>query len=555
MTPSNGGNEAPTLRDYGRVLRRRAGVIAVVVGLAVFAALLYDLTSKPLYEASSEILLSRDSPAARLTDTSDVDTKGDPERFIQTQRQIARTDRLASRVLAAADLPHRKPGALVAAMKVVVPQNSDVLKFEVRDPNASVARRLARTYAAEFATYQRRLDEAALDRALATVETRIATLEKELETEDGEVPASVAGAEARGERRLYKALLGKRLELQTLAPLESGKSLVLSASDQPDKVRPRPKRDLAIALAFGLLLGVILAFILEAVDRRVDSVRGIATALGLPLLGQVRLQRHVRQPLPLRILPISDPPPADGLEVLQGNFDVALEAVGLSVPGTALLATSATRGDGQSSVTAGLSVALARSGKRVVLVDLEPNSSLDRLLGLNKPPGAIDVATGAISLDEALITFNAEGGGVRLLPLGTTPDLLGWFLSAPEANELVAVLRAHADLVLLNAPPLLATAGVRRIAAGVDAVFMVVNADGARERTLRRLRSELALLAPDKLGFVATGRAVEPLETPDPGRVVPIAGSSFLSATDGSEVEAADESTHGKSRGRQRVKP
>jgi Mrp family chromosome partitioning ATPase len=241
-------------------------------------------------------------------------------------------------------------------------------------------------------------------------------------------------------------------------------------------------------------------------------------------------------------------PPAEGFEVLRGNFEAALEAVGLSAPGTVVLATCATRGKGQASVVAGLSRALARSGKRVILVDLEASSSLHRRFGVPEGPGAIDVETGETSLDDALITFDGEGAGVSLLPLGATAGLLERLLSAPEGDELLAELRASADVVLLNAPSLLATANVRHAAAIVDAVLVVVNMDGARERTLRRVRSDLELLAPEKLGFVATGPEIELLPTADAGRVVPIAGSSFAPASGGSGVERMDDPRHGKSR-------
>jgi capsular polysaccharide biosynthesis protein/Mrp family chromosome partitioning ATPase len=547
-------SDAPTLTDYARVLRRRVWAIAAVVGLTLLLALAYDLTSTPLYRASSEVLLSRDSPAAKLTGAADEDTRGDPERFVQTQFQIARTHKLAKRVLIDAGVPDRKTRDLLAATKVVAPGASDVLEFEVRDPSAPLATRLARSYAAQFATYQRRLDKASLDRALSDVEARIAGLREELSLDAGETPPSVADPEVADETSLYKALVEKKLQLQTLAPLEAGRTVVLSASDEPAKIRPRPKRDLSVALALGLLLGVVLAFALEALDRRLDSVRAVAGVLGIPLLGQIRLQRHMRRRLPVRVMPSQDASPAEGFQVLRANFEAALDAVGLSAPGTVVLATSATKKDGQARVMAGLSVALARSGKRVILVDLEPSSSLHHRFDVPTGPGAFDVATGETSLDDALIPFDGEGAGVRLLPLGATPGLMERLLSAPEGDELIAELRARTDLVLVSAPPLLTRASVRGIAAAVEAVFVVVNADGARERMLRRLRSDLELLAPEKLGFVATGTEIEPLATSDGGRVVPIAGSSFLPAS-GSSVELADDHPrHGTSRGRQRAK-
>jgi capsular polysaccharide biosynthesis protein/Mrp family chromosome partitioning ATPase len=565
---STAAGEAPTLADYGRVLRSRSSVIVAVVALALVVSLARDLTSTPLYRASAEVLLSRDSPADRLTGTSDGDTRGDPERFIQTQLQIARTDELARRVLDARGLSDRKPSELVAAMKVMAPQGSDVLRFEVQDSSGPLAVRLARSYAAQFAAYQRRLDEAALRRALATVDAKLTALADELPTA-AEVPPAV-GAEGRGNTPLYEALMDKKLQLQSLAPLQAGKTLVLSSSGEPARVRPRPKRDLAVALGLGLLVGVLLAFVLEAVDRRVDSVRGIADILGIPMLGQVRLHGDILRPLRARLLRRPDASPVHGVEALVPSVEAALGEVDRPAPGAVLLArsgtrgdpqpgpavvvlaTSASRGDGQPSVMAALSVALARSGKRVILVDLDPTSSLDIRFGVWMRPGVVDVAAGSTELDDALIRCDADSPRLSFLPLGTSTGRLGSILNAPIRGVLIAALRARADIVLLNAPPLASADAVRRAAAGVDAVLVVVSVDTARERVLSRLGSELALLAPLKLGFVATGRAVEPLPIEDVARVVPLAGSSGPSASGAPAVAVGDDTTAGNGHGMRR---
>jgi polysaccharide biosynthesis transport protein len=561
-------SEAPTLSDYGRVLRSRSSLIAVVVALVLMAALVRDLTTTPLYRASAQVLLSRESAADRLTGTSDGDTRGDPERFIQTQLQVARTDELARRVLAAAKLPDRKPADLVAAMKVTAPQGADVLEFEVHDGSGPLALRLAHAYAAQFVAYQRRLDKAALGRALATVDAKLRALAEELPSKSGVPPA--VGAGGGGNTPLYEALADKKLQLESLAPLQAGKTVVLSSSGDATKIRPRPKLDLAVALGLGLLVGVLLAFVLEAVDRRVDSARGIADVLGIPLLAQVRLRGDALRSLRARVLRRLHTPPVDGAEALRASVELALadvahpapSAVVLapagarggrhSKPAAVVLATSATRADGQASVMAALSVALARSGARVILVELDAASSLDVRFGVGA--GTLDAAPDPTDLDEALVPCDAEAAQLRFLPLATSVRRFGSLLSAPTGRGLIADLRARADIVLLNAPPLASVDGVRRIAADVDAVLAVVSVDTAREGALRRLAGDLALLAAPKLGCVVTGRGLEPLRGEDAGPVVPLAGGASPAMTDGAALAVADDARAANGRGMRPVK-
>ena len=552
MTPPNTGSEAPKLSDYARVLRSRSWVIGAVVALVLMVALARDLTTTPLYRASAEVLLSRDSPADRLTGTSDGDTRGDPERFIQTQLQVARTDELAARVLAAAKLRDRKPSDLVAALRVTAPSGADVLEFEVQDRSGPLAVRVARSYAAQFVAYQRRLDRAALRRALDAVDAKLATLADKPPTESDVPPAVGVGGE--GNTPLYEALMEKKLQLQSLAPVQAGKTVVLSSSGEPTKTRPRPKRDLAVALGLGLLVGVLLAFALEAIDRRVDAPRAIADVLGIPLLGQVRLHGDTLRSLRALVMRRPETAAVDGAEALRTSVEVALAEVARPAPGAVVLApsrvrgdresrpapvvlaTSATRADGQSSVTAALGVALARSGARVIIVELDAARSLDARFAGPTGLGVIEVAAGATDLDEALVPCDAESPRLKFLPLGTTPGWLGSSPVAPTGGNLLAALRERADLVLLNAPPLASGDGVRRIAADVDAVLAVVSVDTARERVLDRFAAKLARIAPPKLGCVVTGRALEPFPIHDAIRLVPPPGSPSAAKSNGSAM-------------------
>jgi len=552
MTAPNSASETPTLSDYARVLRSRSSVIGAVVALVLIAALVRDLTTAPLYRASAEVLLSRDSPADRLTGTSDGDTRGDPERFIQTQLQVARTHGLAARVLAAAGLRDRNPSDLVAALNVTAPSGADVLEFEVQDRSGPLALRLARSYAAQFVEYQRRLDRAGLRRALAAVDAKLAALAPELPTES-DVPPAV-GVGGGGNTPLYEALMDKKLQLESLAPVQAGKTVVLSSSGEPTKTRPRPKRDLAVAIGLGLLVGVVLAFALEAIDRRVDAPRAIADILGIPLLAQVRIHGDALRSLRARVMRRPDTPAIDGAEALRTGVEVALAEVARPAPGAVVLApsrvggdresrpapvvlaTSATRADGQSSVTAALGAALARSGARVILVELDAARSLDARFGAPTGLGVVEVAAGATELDNALVRCDAESPRLKFLPLGTTRGWLGSIPGAPTSGNLLPALRERADLVLLNAPPLSSGDGVRRIAADVDAVLAVVSVGTARERVLDRFAAELARIAPPKLGCVVTGRAIEPSPIHDAGRVVPLGGSPYAAKSNGSAV-------------------
>src|SRR5262249_59512127 len=76
-------------------------------------------------------------------------------------------------------------------------------------------------------------------------------------------------------------------QLEVLGKLLAGNTIVLQPADQAGKVRPRPKRQALLAGLLGLVLGLALAFLAEALDRHVRSEHELDDALDLPLLARI----------------------------------------------------------------------------------------------------------------------------------------------------------------------------------------------------------------------------------------------------------------------------
>jgi capsular polysaccharide biosynthesis protein/Mrp family chromosome partitioning ATPase len=493
VTPAQGGGDSPTLRDYLRVLRRRLLVILLVAGLSQWLALVYGFETAPVYEASSTVLVTRTAPAAALTGVSAGSDRGDPERFIQTQAEIGRTETLAELVLRAERVQGRTARDLLAATEVVVGGAADVLEFRVRDRDASLAARLAGEYAAQFVRYQRQLDRAAVQRALDEIRTRLDELRQ------------AGGAGARSESQVYRDLVAKERELQTLGPLDTGKALVLTAPSAASKVSPRLRRDLVVALALGLLVGVLIAFALEALDRRLDSPAEIVRALGMPLLGRVPRDSGRSAARDPREVAGADGSQAHTFQVLRRNVEAALASRVADTRHSAVVFTSAGRRDGKTATVSRLAVALAVAGRRVILVALDPRSGVDRAFGLHPSPGVAGVARDLVAPLDSLVMVPTGGQDLAVLPLGEPGSWFQEFVARDGLPTMLRDLRSHADVVLVDAPPLRTRSDALDIARHADALVLVVSVDGVRERVLRTVGSLLASRGTVTLGFIGSG--------------------------------------------------
>src|SRR5918999_2414935 len=378
------GQDVRTLTDYVRVVQRRKWLILSVAVLFPVAALLYSLERSPLYKASAQVLINRATPVPDAAGTQG--TPNQPERVAKTEATVAAVPAVAKAVLEAADVTDLTPEQFLAESSATAEPEADglVLSVEASDPERAAL--LATHYAREFREYRKKLDTGAINTRLDGIEARIDELDPQLD------------------RAEYAELRAQAQDLETQEALATGNTLVIRepTAESATKVRPRPVRDALLAGGVGLLFGIVLAFFRDAMDTRIRSSDEVAERLGAPLLARIP-EPPRRLHGTNRLVMLADPngTDAEAFRMLRTNLDF----VSLERQAGAIMVTSASEREGKSTTFANLGLALARSGKRVVLVDLDLRRPfLDTLFGLEGTAGVTNVALDLVTLDEALAT-------------------------------------------------------------------------------------------------------------------------------------------------------
>jgi succinoglycan biosynthesis transport protein ExoP len=509
-----------TLRDYLEVLKRRKWVVLLLLLLVPVVAVLLSLRQPALYEASAQVLISRQNLATQLEGLTDPTTT-DPGRAAQTQAQLARVPEVARRALKAAELD-RSPSDLLGASSVTLTPETDLLVFRVRDAAPDVAALLANAYARQFTIYRRELESDVLKSARARVQREMEALE----------------ARGDGDSAAYDSLLEKDQQLLTMEALQTGRAVVVRVAAGATQIQPQPRRAASIGLVLGLVLALALAFLYEALDSRARSAQDVAARLRLPLLGRIPPPpRQVRKSKQLVMLSAPYSKDAEAFRMLRSNVEFALDRAGRqrprsssrrpsSRPARVLMVTSAQAGEGKSTTIANLAIAFAYAGRRTILVDLDFNYAfLGSVFGLEGKPGVTDVVSGAMGLDQALIRgpspqenvlsqFGIEAsehvvGGLAdnllwVLPSGSVSNPAD-FGALRELPKTLTTLSERADIVLLDAPPILVVGDAIALTAHVDGIIVVTRANLIRAATLDELRRVLDVAPAVKLGFVLTG--------------------------------------------------
>ena len=502
-----------TLTDYWAIVRRRAWTVVLPIVLAPAAAVLFSSMQTPLYSASASVLINRENIVNLVTGT----TPGfdDPERIMQTQANLARSPELIDRVLQTSGIPQITVGALLAESSVSARPNADVLDFDVKDTSSSAAKRLATAYANAYTKFRIEKDTAALNQALERVRLRMSELRAK-------------GVDAASPQ--FTPLVTLQSQIETATTLQTSNTSVLQQADSATKVRPRTKRNGILGIFLGGVLGLALAFLAEALDKRVRSQREVDAVLALPLLGRIPKPNRGLQKAD-QIVMLTEPRSiaAEPVRKLRTN----LEFLNLDRNLRTILFTSSIQREGKSTTVANLAVALARAGRRVALVDLDLRRPyLNRFFRLPPSPGITDVALGRYELSAALsqvpipATEVQEGrGGLRgvpvrsspangnrrldafltLLPAGRMPPDAGEFVGTPRVAQIIQTLSEQFDYVLIDAPPLLAVGDAMTLSATVDAMIVLVRLNAAHRGMLHELARLLDACPAEKLGYVLAG--------------------------------------------------
>jgi Mrp family chromosome partitioning ATPase/capsular polysaccharide biosynthesis protein len=484
------GRTPVSLADYLNLLRRRKWVFFATVALVPTVALVVSMRSAAAYEASVKVLLNQQSLGLSTG-------YADPARTAQTQADLARVREVADQTIEDAHVPGLTPARLLTKSSVQPSPGSDFLTFAVTDSAPDVAERLVSVYAKAFVTFRYERDRKVIDDARAAAEKQ----RKELEAQ------GYGGSEA------HKNIVDQIAELDAmLVP----KLAVLHGAYGPVQVAPRVKRNTGIALILGIILGLLLAFLWDVLDTRIRSAETIRNELKrLPLLGRLPTPpRALRKNDRLVMLAAPMSLDAEPVRVLRANFEFAASAAGART----IMVTSGVGGEGKSTTAANLAVALARSGRRVTLVDLDLRKpDIHSFFGLDGGPGLIDVTLFDAHLEDALVPIplgevNGDGtvpylaqGSLDVLPLGTPlsdPDRLQTEI---VGARIVDGLRNRADYVIIDAGPILPAGDTVALSAHVDAIVLVVRLNGLPRNALGDLGRVLETSPAAKLGFVVTG--------------------------------------------------
>jgi succinoglycan biosynthesis transport protein ExoP len=287
----------------------------------------------------------------------------------------------------------------------------------------------------------------------------------------------------------------------TVGTLENGVSdkvtvqVVDLAVAPTSPLRPRPTLDLVLGLVLGLLGGFLVAGIFEALDRTVKTTAQADALIEAPLLGVVPKRRG-----PDLVLGVdADGPEGEPYRSLRTN----VRFLDPDRPLRSILVTSPIPGEGKTATAANLAVALALSGERVVVLDADlRRARLARVFGVESSAGLTSLVLGTATLDDVVQEW---GRNLQIVASGPLPPNPSEILGSQLVNGVLAQLAGLADVVIIDAPPVLPVADAVALGAQVDGVIMVLRHGVTPRVAAAEARRRLESVGARCVGYVLNG--------------------------------------------------
>jgi len=243
-----------------------------------------------------------------------------------------------------------------------------------------------------------------------------------------------------------------------------------------------------IANLFALVLGVSTFFAIIYV-RSTNLSIAVASIVGGFVAGSVWFVlarrgtqpnlRSVLEPFALLgAIPADESGPAPALSDgdTTDRYTGLLREVEGRTTGRVILVSSPTPGQGSSTVSLNLAIAAARAGRRVMLIDADSSpNGISRFISSGRSPGLSDIASGQTMLAEATRMWTLDDGTrFPVLPSGTdsihVDDLSGLFVA-----DALDVVSEHADLILIDVPPIVWSDATPELGAHADGTILVLS--------------------------------------------------------------------------------
>jgi capsular exopolysaccharide synthesis family protein len=336
---------------------------------------------------------------------------------------------------------------------------------------------------------------AGADLAKAKESTMAAELKKKeqesFELSQLRIQYDVLTRQADQSKLLYNIVLQRMKETDLTSKDKKQNMRVVDSAVVPlNPVKPRVVLTLFLGVIGGLGVAIGLAFFVNYLDDSIKNQDDIETYLRLPFLGyipNIKTNSVLERDMQAHLHPQSNA--AEGFRTLRAAIALAPKADRYRV----LAVTSTIPAEGKSLVASNLSIVVAQTGLKTLLVDADlRRPSVHKVFRLQSPVGLSSYLSEKVnSVDECIHT--TEVPHLDVVCCGAVPSSPSELAGSKRMSQFLQEVRNRYDRVVLDCPPVSAVSDPLIIASLSDGVVFVtkfnkIRRDHAR-KTVQRIQN------------------------------------------------------------------
>lgn len=508
------------MTDYLAILRRRWPYVAAAMLATVTFALSYAVAREDRFESTSVVLISGSAAQDALLQAS-----LNPSlltRQLENEISFARSDSVTAAVA--------EEFGRIPDVEITAASTSDLLEFTASGDDPEQVARAANVWAVTYVAEKGDVASASIVGAVADFEQELAVLRvrreelraplAELRTQltrasdTGRPVIEAQIAELEGDLEPDLNLIDSRidaisrgivdLELSGQLAAQGGTQIVQFAAVPTDPVNSPLSRNLVLAIVVGSILGLAAALLAENLDRSIKSPDDVVALTDYPVLGSIPMaSRHeLEREVALSVHLEPDSKIADAYHKVRSTLQFSI----IDGDIRSIMVTSANQAEGKTTTSVNLALALTSIGKRVTLADVDfRRPRVHRVFGCDSQPGLSNHSLDGVPLGKLAWHATHRGNSLVVLPTGTLPPNPSEFVGSPRFASLIAELVAEAEIVIVDAAPLLPVSDSITLARIVDATIITVLAGTTRRDELARSIASVEQVGGRILGVVLIG--------------------------------------------------
>jgi polysaccharide biosynthesis transport protein len=308
----------------------------------------------------------------------------------------------------------------------------------------------------------------------------------------------------------YEGLMKKLKEADLTGLIKSNNIRVMDKAVVPvSPVKPNVRNNILMALVFGLLGGIGLAYFIESLDNSIKSEEEVERYAKAPLLGVIPFcgtKNGEPGGINIELAPIKEP--NSKISEMYRSVRTNLAFISSTNNYKVFQITSAGAQDGKTTTAVNLAASISQTGSKVLIIDLDLRKSrVSATLGIDRERGLTDYLVNSIDIWACIKSSGIPNFDV--ITTGTLPPNPAELIGSPRLKEAIHMLRAAYDVIIIDSSPIVPVTDSMLIAQIVDGVILVVGAEKTGKHILRNSREQLVKVKANILGAILNGINLE----------------------------------------------